>query len=95
VRLVSRNNEPLNYSQLLEALKSSPADRVVVDGEIAALDEKGRSSLQPLLVSKRFGAAPLVYYFFGLLFLEGRDLRKQPSAPGGNCRPSELPIGVL
>jgi len=30
--------------------------------------------------SKSYGAALLVYYVFGLLFLEGKDLSKQPSA---------------
>jgi hypothetical protein len=30
------------YPQLLGALKSLPAKRVILDGEIAALDEKGR-----------------------------------------------------
>jgi bifunctional non-homologous end joining protein LigD len=48
VRLVSRNNKEFNYAQLLHALKSLPANQVVLDGEIAALDEKGRSSFQLL-----------------------------------------------
>ena len=42
VRLISRNNKPLVYPQLTEALKLLPADRVILDGEIAALDEKRR-----------------------------------------------------
>ena len=48
VRLVSRNKETLDYPQLLEALKSLLADRAILDGEIAALDEKGRFSFQLL-----------------------------------------------
>src|SRR4029077_6437950 len=39
---------------------------------------KGRSSFQLLLMFKSSGAVPLVYYAFDLLFLEGKDLRKQP-----------------
>ena len=48
VRLVSRNQKGFNYPRLLDALKLLPAERVILDGEIAALDEQGRSSLQLL-----------------------------------------------
>jgi bifunctional non-homologous end joining protein LigD len=79
VRLVSRNNKEFNYPQLLDALKSLPAKHVVLDGEIAALDEKGRSSFQLLQVYKSSEQrVPLVYYVFDLLFLDGKDLRKEP-----------------
>jgi bifunctional non-homologous end joining protein LigD len=78
VCLVSRNNKEFNYPQLLDALKSLPAKHVVLDGEIAALDEKGRSSFQLLQVFKRSGGVPLVYYVFDLIFLEGKDLRGEP-----------------
>src|SRR5215471_16552461 len=44
VRLISRNKKAFDYPQLLNALKKLPADRAILDGEIAALDEKGRSS---------------------------------------------------
>ena len=53
------------------------AERVVLDGEIAALDEKGRSSFQLLQIFKSSGNVPLVYFAFDLLFLDGKDLRKQ------------------
>jgi ATP-dependent DNA ligase len=36
----------VTYPQLLDALKLLPAQRAVVDGEIVALDEKGRSSFR-------------------------------------------------
>jgi bifunctional non-homologous end joining protein LigD len=52
VRLISRNQKPLNYPQLLVALKPLPAGQVILDGEIVALDEKGRSSFQLLQVFK-------------------------------------------
>jgi ATP dependent DNA ligase domain len=38
VRLISRNKKEFNYPQLLDGLKSLPADHVILDGEIAALD---------------------------------------------------------
>jgi bifunctional non-homologous end joining protein LigD len=78
VRLVSRNRKAFDYPQLLAALKSLPAERVILDGEIAALDEKGRSSFQLLQLFKSSGNVPLVYYIFDLLSLEGKDLRGQP-----------------
>ncbi len=52
VRLVSRNNKPLNYTQLQDALKLLPVDHVILDGEIVALDGEGRSSFQLLQVFK-------------------------------------------
>jgi ATP-dependent DNA ligase len=54
------------------------AERVILDGEIAALDEKGRSSFQLLQLFKKSGDVPLVYDVFDLLSLEGKDLRNQP-----------------
>jgi ATP-dependent DNA ligase len=78
VRLISRNNKPLNYPTLVDSLKKLPAEQVVLHGEIAALDEKGRSSFQLLQLFKSSGDVPLVYYVFDLLFLDGKDLRGQP-----------------
>jgi bifunctional non-homologous end joining protein LigD len=58
VRLISRNNKAFDYPQLLAALKLLPAEHVILDGEIAALDEKGRSSFQLLQMFKSSGAVP-------------------------------------
>jgi bifunctional non-homologous end joining protein LigD len=41
VRLVSRNQKAFNYPQLLDTLKSMPAEHMILNGEIVALDEKG------------------------------------------------------
>src|SRR5215472_12043944 len=78
VRLVSRNKKAFDYPQLLDALKLLPAEHFILDGEIAALDEKGRSSFQLLQIFKSSSNVPLVYYAFDLLSLEGKDLRKEP-----------------
>ena len=43
----------------LNALKKLPADRVILDGEIAALDEKGRSSFQLLQMFKKLRRRPV------------------------------------
>src|SRR6516164_9056384 len=78
VRLVSRNKKAFDYPRLIDALKLLHAERVILDGEIAALDEKGRSSFQLLQLFKSSGGIPLVYFAFDLLFLDGKDLRKEP-----------------
>lgn len=78
VRLISRNNKPLNYPQLADSLKLLAADCVILDGEIVALDEKGRSSFQLLQNYKSSEQVPLGYYVFDLLLLEGKDLRNEP-----------------
>jgi bifunctional non-homologous end joining protein LigD len=79
VRLASRNQKAFNYPQLLDVLESLPAEHMILDGEIVALDEKGRSSFQLLQVFKSSEQrVPLVYYAFDLLSLEGKDLRKEP-----------------
>jgi bifunctional non-homologous end joining protein LigD len=87
VRLVSRNDKEFTYSQLLDALKLLPTKHVVLDGEIAALDEKGRSSFQLIQASKSSDhRVPLVYYVFDLLFPDGKDLRgKSRLGLGVNC----------
>src|SRR5215467_8079229 len=77
VRLVSRNKKAFDYPQLLDARKLLPAEHFILDGEIAALDEKGRSSFQLLQIFKSSGNVPLVYFAFDLLFLDGKDLREQ------------------
>src|SRR6516162_10048020 len=54
------------------------AKSFVIDGEIAALDQNGRSSFQLLQSYGIRKNIPLVYYAFDLLNLEGTDLRSQP-----------------
>jgi bifunctional non-homologous end joining protein LigD len=80
VRLVSRNKRDFgdDYPLLLDALKSLTAKSFVIDGEIAALDENGRSSFQLLQSYGIRKNIPLVYYAFDLLSLEGTDVRDQP-----------------
>ena len=58
VRLISRNKKAFDYRLLLDALKKLPAERANLDGEIAALDEKGRSSFRLLQMFKSSGGCP-------------------------------------
>ena len=88
VRLVSRNQNDLTaqFSELQDLPKFVKAETVVLDGEIVALDELGRSSFS--LMQQRTGFrtggfraaaradVPIVYYVFDLLYLDGYDLRR-------------------
>ena len=79
VRLLSRNRTLFNdnYPQLVDSLKALKAKSFIIDGEIAALDEQGRSSFQLLQSYALRKGIPLVYYTFDLLRLDGTDLRAQ------------------
>ncbi len=88
VRLVSRNQNDLTaqFSELHNIPGSIKAETAILDGEIAALDEQGRSSFS--LMQQRTGIRqggrrtgsrqdmPVLYYVFDLLYLDGYDLRR-------------------
>jgi len=79
LRLRSRNDNDLlaqfpDLAGLAEAFESVP---IVVDGEICALDAKGRSDFQRLQEYAHDGH-PLTYVAFDLLYADGRDQRKVP-----------------
>ncbi len=80
-RLLSRNENDLttNFPEIAEAITTLPPRSAVLDGELVALDENGRSSFQ-LLQSYDSGEArpPLYFYAFDLLAQDGTDLRKTP-----------------
>src|SRR5215469_10234548 len=69
VRLISRNQPDFgnDYPQLIDSLKLLAAKNFVIDGEIAALDQHGRSSFQLLQNYGKSKRTPLVYYAFDLL----------------------------
>jgi bifunctional non-homologous end joining protein LigD len=54
------------------------ADRVVVDGEIVALDARGSPSFQALQHQGSHPDHQIVFYAFDLLHLDGIDLTGQP-----------------
>lgn len=54
-----------------EALDLPPC---LIDGEVAALDKDGRPSFRLLQESLKEGSAPLAYFAFDLLELDGEDL---------------------
>jgi bifunctional non-homologous end joining protein LigD len=81
VELFSRNAKDFakRFPEIAEAVAALPARAAVLDGEIVALDEEGRSSFQ-LLQALEIGEKrpPLAYYLFDLLNLDGADLTSQP-----------------
>src|SRR5947207_11852885 len=77
VQLISRNEKKLNdrFPEVASATADFEADECVVDGEVVAMDEEGRSSFQLLQRSELDGKdAPLAFYVFDLLQLNGRSL---------------------
>ena len=80
-RILSRNEKDLGrqFPEVNAAVAALNVQDVVVDGEIVALDDKGRSSFQ-LLQGFDMGLVrpPIVFYAFDLLWLNGEDLRGLP-----------------
>ncbi len=85
IRLFSRAAKEMTtkYPEIVEALARMPAKDAVLDGEIVALDEEGRSSFQLLQSSRMVAHArvPLLYYVFDAINLDGKDLRGLPLQP--------------
>jgi bifunctional non-homologous end joining protein LigD len=79
VRLLSRKNKRLDgdFPDVVEAIRNLPAESVLLDGEIVALDQQGRPSFQ-LLQNRKSAAGGIVYYVFDLLSLDGEDWRNRP-----------------
>ena len=67
-----------DYPQLMHSLKLLRAKSAIIDGEITALDDEGKSSFQLLQLYGIGKRTPLVYYAFDLLFFDGTDLRARP-----------------
>ncbi len=65
-----------NYPRVAKAFEKIRHD-VVIDGELMALDERGRSRFQ-LLQNALRTKVRLQYCAFDLLFLDGKDLRALP-----------------
>ncbi len=88
VRLVSRNQNEFTpeFPELQEIASRVKAKQAILDGEIVALDEKGRPSFS--LMQQRSGltigpkrrgrdkSVPIVYYAFDLLYADGYDLTR-------------------
>ena len=90
VRLVSRNQNDLTgrFPELHDLPQLVNGKTAILDGEVVALDETGRSSFS--LIQQRTGIGrhgrqgpttpeiDVLYYVFDLLYLDGYDLRRVP-----------------
>ena len=81
VSLLSRNQNDLSarFPEIVDAVKNLPTDECVLDGEVVALDEQGRSSFQLLQAREMEGRkSPIYFYVFDLLQLDGKSLVSVP-----------------
>jgi len=81
VSLLSRNENELaeRFPEIVEAIKNLPAQECVIDGEVVALDDEGRSSFQLLQALELEGRkSPVRFYIFDLLQLDGKGLIELP-----------------
>jgi len=81
VSLLSRNENELagRFPEIVGAIKTLPAREFVIDGEVVALDEEGRSSFQLLQAREMEGRkTPVYFYAFDLLRLDGKSLIPLP-----------------
>ncbi|MDQ6862078.1 MAG: non-homologous end-joining DNA ligase [Verrucomicrobiota bacterium] len=78
VNLVSRNGNELaaRFPEVADAVRALPVNDCVLDGEVVAVDDEGRSSFQLLQGRELAGGKehPIYYYVFDLLAAENHSL---------------------
>ena len=92
VRLLARTggDRARIYPEVARAVAKLPLSRFAIDGEVVALDERGRSSFEriqqrftqndPAAIARAAIQVPVVYYAFDLLGAQGFDVRGLPLA---------------
>ena len=80
-RILSRNQKDMGgkFPEVRGSIAALDIQDTIIDGEIVALDEKGRSSFR-LLQGFDMGQErpPIVFYAFDLLWLNGKNLKNLP-----------------
>ena len=79
--LLSRNQNDLSgrFPEIVQTVRNLCPDECVLDGEVVALDEEGRSSFQLLQARDMDGRkSPIYFYAFDLLQLNGKTLVSLP-----------------
>jgi bifunctional non-homologous end joining protein LigD len=107
-RLLTRNGNDCatSFPEIVRAVAALPFDRLVLDGEVVALDDTGRPSFQrlqgrarlrrPIEIRHATVTNPVTYYAFDLLGFEDFDLRPLPlSARKAALRRVLPPVGAL
>ena len=97
IELRHRSNQVVTarYPEVVAALHALPLQSFMLDGEIVALDDRGRSSFQrlqermgltrPADVERARGQVPVSAVLFDALALDGRDLRRLPLEARKEC----------
>ncbi len=106
--LLTRNGNDYGatFPEVVRAMAALPFDRLVLDGEVVAMDEQGKPSFQrlqtrgmlrrPLDVRQAAVNTPVTYYAFDLLGFEDFDLRSLPlTARKQVLRKVIPPVGAL
>jgi bifunctional non-homologous end joining protein LigD len=101
-RLFSRNRKEWTAAvpEIAAALAKLPVKSAWLDGELVALDSRGRSSFQTLQNTLSApGKRALTLMLFDIMYLDGRDLRDEPlserkRALHGIIRRTKRPLGV-
>lgn len=70
----SRSGKGLSYPKVATAIAAAVKKDCILDGEICSLDANGRPDFQ-LMQNAKKGRAPLVYFAFDVLEVEGQDVR--------------------
>jgi len=80
IQLRSRNDNNLTatYPTIHAAALKLKAETALLDGEIVALDPKGKPSFQALQHRSAHRNYAIVFYAFDLLHLDGKDLTRVP-----------------
>ncbi len=81
IELISRNRNDLTqrFAELTDSLAALPAKEFVIDGEVVAVDDEGRSSFQLLQAREMENRkSPIYFYVFDLLQLNGKSLTSLP-----------------
>lgn len=105
VTLAGRHGQDVTarYPEVVAALQALPVERVLLDGELVALDEAGRPSFQrlqarlgltrPADIERARARVPVTAVLFDLLALDGRDLRGLPLRARKACLAALVPPG--
>jgi bifunctional non-homologous end joining protein LigD len=94
VEIRSRNNKPFNekFYPIYDALKQWKVN-AVVDGEIIVMNDKGAADFGDLQSWRSEADGRLVYYLFDILWLDGKDLTRQPLSKRREILASIVPPG--
>jgi bifunctional non-homologous end joining protein LigD len=80
VRVYTRNGHDWTekFSMILEPLRRLTKGSALLDGEIVAIDQKGRTNFSMLKTGIGAGRLPLKFFAFDIFELDGADLSDEP-----------------